>query len=74
MELCIKTVIGISKFLKLNCFNPCFNGTMYKNIIRVIEIKREVFVSILVLMELCIKTSSFQDSDCVGEFQFQSLF
>jgi len=37
-------------------FNPCFNGTMYKN--KLIKIVSNIFngVSILVLMELCIKT------------------
>jgi len=37
-------------------FNPCFNGTMYKNpkIFRLHRRKHNV--SILVLMELCIKT------------------
>ena len=31
MELCIKTETGISFDTEDICFNPCFNGTMYKN-------------------------------------------
>ena len=37
-------------------FNPCFNGTMYKNISGGICTEFLQDVSILVLMELCIKT------------------
>jgi len=33
MELCIKTIdLDEKKEEVLDCFNPCFNGTMYKNI------------------------------------------
>ncbi len=39
-----------------NCFNPCFNGTMYKNTFGVPGAFKGLRVSILVLMELCIKT------------------
>ncbi len=31
MELCIKTIKTNAKGGKENGFNPCFNGTMYKN-------------------------------------------
>ena len=31
MELCIKTLHLGFIFTKPLCFNPCFNGTMYKN-------------------------------------------
>ena len=37
-------------------FNPCFNGTMYKNSRRWTAFLMNSAVSILVLMELCIKT------------------
>ncbi len=37
-------------------FNPCFNGTMYKNLYASEDIILSGRVSILVLMELCIKT------------------
>jgi len=37
-------------------FNPCFNGTMYKNKMSRTLVKDQNAVSILVLMELCIKT------------------
>ncbi len=37
-------------------FNPCFNGSMYKNISATSYIPLEFSVSILVLMDLCIKT------------------
>ena len=38
------------------CFNPCFNGSMYKNIVAKEECEIHGEVSILVLMDLCIKT------------------
>jgi len=31
MELCIKTLLAPVNALSLGSFNPCFNGTMYKN-------------------------------------------
>ncbi len=37
-------------------FNPCFNGSMYKNIFRKSNVWIHYQVSILVLMDLCIKT------------------
>jgi len=37
-------------------FNPCFNGTMYKNFVPGFGLCWRISVSILVLMELCIKT------------------
>ncbi len=37
-------------------FNPCFNGSMYKNYNYVGKYNSFNFVSILVLMDLCIKT------------------
>jgi len=40
-------------------FNPCFNGSMYKNQISVWKYFRFPVVSILVLMDLCIKTNLF---------------
>ena len=45
---------------RIPCFNPCFNGSMYKNCYQK-ERKLEIFyVSILVLMDLCIKTTPQQ--------------
>ena len=44
-----------------HCFNPCFNGTMYKNRDSVHTQWRNSHVSILVLMELCIKTINIAD-------------
>ncbi len=39
------------------CFNPCFNGSMYKNKFKKLEeVSGNKAVSILVLMDLCIKT------------------
>ena len=49
------TELGIS-IIPYNCFNPCFNGTMYKNLFGRASFYRVKIVSILVLMELCIKT------------------
>jgi len=40
----------------LKSFNPCFNGTMYKNPHESPDKAHGKPVSILVLMELCIKT------------------
>ncbi len=37
-------------------FNPCFNGSMYKNFNIGYEFPDDATVSILVLMDLCIKT------------------
>ena len=37
-------------------FNPCFNGSMYKNRKSGLKQKNKKIVSILVLMDLCIKT------------------
>jgi len=56
MDLCIKTDIGREEVDLGLSFNPCFNGSMYKNsrgkLVRGFNFK----VSILVLMDLCIKT------------------
>ena len=38
------------------CFNPCFNGSMYKNRVYCPVSFQMGIVSILVLMDLCIKT------------------
>ena len=55
------------------CFNPCFNGTMYKNPWNYLFKGLYFYVSILVLMELCIKTG--YDIAIFREIQmFQSLF
>ena len=40
-------------------FNPCFNGSMYKNLTLQLDAMPFCFVSILVLMDLCIKTNLF---------------
>ncbi len=37
-------------------FNPCFNGSMYKNSMELWILQQSMGVSILVLMDLCIKT------------------
>jgi len=47
-------------------FNPCFNGTMYKNIWYHRLVLFHMAVSILVLMELCIKTGMSIISDSTG--------
>ena len=73
MELCIKTVGKlVSPYFKRG-FNPCFNGTMYKNWKDNVEEEYELDVSILVLMELCIKTS-FWTNAALQCGSFQSLF
>ena len=56
MDLCIKTVRELDTGFYEVGFNPCFNGTMYKNHMTLKEKKPKSGVSILVLMELCIKT------------------
>ena len=40
----------------IKCFNPCFNGSMYKNFSKAEDAFSTEPVSILVLMDLCIKT------------------
>ena len=40
-------------------FNPCFNGSMYKNLSGIYFSSAFLGVSILVLMDLCIKTYPF---------------
>ena len=82
MDLCIKTIPGTCKNfspvrfnpcfngsmyknpvlhhrtdLLMQSFNPCFNGSMYKNIKSCSGINIWLSVSILVLMDLCIKTA-----------------
>jgi len=55
------------------CFNPCFNGSMYKNAIRRCKGICRLNVSILVLMDLCIKTDLAWGALTVFP-EFQSLF
>jgi len=43
-------------------FNPCFNGSMYKNTKQSQLLAKNYLVSILVLMDLCIKTSPISPS------------
>ncbi len=57
MDLCIKTVLQPIYTLHLASFNPCFNGSMYKNNMKTWLANGKKQVSILVLMDLCIKTS-----------------
>ena len=47
---------SLALLTKSTGFNPCFNGTMYKNIPMFRNGIQVLSVSILVLMELCIKT------------------
>ncbi len=42
-------------------FNPCFNGSMYKNWAKGMSGYIDTRVSILVLMDLCIKTVYLQE-------------
>ncbi len=81
MDLCIKTIISYTRSNRPVCFNPCFNGSMYKNIKNQLLcllsflcfnpcfngsmyknpplshlVLQCLYVSILVLMDLCIKT------------------
>ena len=74
MELCIKTIFGgqLDEFFREG-FNPCFNGTMYKNTNSNLVDSSLMLVSILVLMELCIKTDYTAIWDDVMN-KFQSLF
>ncbi len=44
------------EWYKKHRFNPCFNGSMYKNFWLQTRIDSLLHVSILVLMDLCIKT------------------
>ena len=56
MELCIKQDPPGMFTRIFTGFNPCFNGTMYKTVDQMHEVHYDDSVSILVLMELCIKT------------------
>ena len=56
MDLCIKTALHWKIILLKKCFNPCFNGSMYKNCFNWLQLLAMRKVSILVLMDLCIKT------------------
>ena len=49
--------LSIEERMERACFNPCFNGSMYKNTHELIMRFSSSSVSILVLMDLCIKTS-----------------
>jgi len=51
-------------------FNPCFNGSMYKNEMQESHSGRGTEVSILVLMDLCIKTFVV----AVKEFDIETSF
>ncbi len=46
----------LTVLLLLYSFNPCFNGSMYKNDPQRFTDTARLSVSILVLMDLCIKT------------------
>ena len=54
-----KTLLALFPLLKTLCFNPCFNGTMYKTGASISTKSPNIEVSILVLMELCIKHSHY---------------
>jgi len=74
MDLCIKT--GESEILEENIipgFNPCFNGSMYKNTLTQVMVLIHLTVSILVLMDLCIKTAQ-PINYSLADPEFQSLF
>ncbi len=73
MDLCIKTLLKRKINVNLVSFNPCFNGSMYKNPPCFNVRGLFLSVSILVLMDLCIKTNI----DIVIDMDikmFQSLF
>mgnify|MGYP006936296927 FL=1 len=53
-------IFDMGEIIYKESFNPCFNGTMYKNRNREGKRLRADRVSILVLMELCIKTFPHQ--------------
>mgnify|MGYP007040079472 CR=1 FL=1 len=74
MDLCIKTIRRIFKGWRPISFNPCFNGSMYKNQLPSIQRLVTIDVSILVLMDLCIKTLDDDDRGHKNTEEFQSLF
>ena len=73
MDLCIKTDTLGNPYAETRSFNPCFNGSMYKNLVSHFAMHRIYAVSILVLMDLCIKTLRNIGMD-IREHMFQSLF
>ena len=50
------TLQGKAYYINPGGFNPCFNGSMYKNAMAKLKGNKNDKVSILVLMDLCIKT------------------
>ena len=58
---------------RLAGFNPCFNGSMYKNEKTQADLNKINSVSILVLMDLCIKTCMLSMYEYIRK-EFQSLF
>jgi len=73
MDLCIKTALIRLLDIDIASFNPCFNGSMYKNSLAVSVKRCGSGVSILVLMDLCIKTAL--EKECIAiVIAFQSLF
>ncbi len=66
------TIINLTPHI-VKRFNPCFNGTMYKNYINGEFVSINGLVSILVLMELCIKTEGNPIVE-LNRRMFQSLF
>ena len=73
MDLCIKTQDFPDQDCQDNRFNPCFNGSMYKNSRLASDFTDVPFVSILVLMDLCIKTK-FEPTEEVKEWCFNPCF
>jgi len=73
MDLCIKTIMAMMVIIPCMGFNPCFNGSMYKNQGVRQWGKLPLLVSILVLMDLCIKTMLLCQ-DVLNKIEFQSLF
>ena len=60
-------------FSGILCFNPCFNGSMYKNLHWSPLVCQTPLVSILVLMDLCIKTIHILRV-IIREFSFNPCF
>jgi len=73
MDLCIKTQPSYRKQNMEVSFNPCFNGSMYKNPLSEARNGRNDSVSILVLMDLCIKTMSLTFTETM-HYSFNPCF
>ena len=60
MDLCIKTVNGNCQLcIFIKSFNPCFNGSMYKNLV-----KNDIIFGLYVCFNPCFNGSMYKNQNC----------